>query len=328
MANLIGNDTGIPMRRGRPLSPQSSNGWTSESEKKPLDHDENNGTNGDTASSSSPSKPVPGRPRRRKPITPLPTTKKKQNATFWKRFHARWIAGYSPLILAVLLWYTLGVVSIGTSKLLLMEPSHHHGHVGNVPPLYLTLQQLFLGSNLLRYLLRMRAFGSAGMQPFPSQPPPTTSHRSRKSKPRYGVVVYKCIFCILSSLVSCLTVSRSPCSSFWKTPRTDLILAGIFFAMGFLTTNISFQRSAAAYVETIKAAEPITSAMVAVLWGIETLSPPEVSSLAAIVTGVLLSTIGNSSEQSSDRYVVVRSIVCWFGSYHTKYMPFSHCPLQ
>jgi hypothetical protein len=34
------------------------------------------------------------------------------------------------------------------------------------------------------------------------------------------------------------------------------------------------------------------------LWGIETLSPPEVSSLAAIVAGVLLSTMGNSTAQA------------------------------
>lgn len=178
MANL-NNDISRPMRRGQV---HQSNEWSEEGNmQKPSD--DTNGAN----TSSSPSKPVPGRPRRRKPLTTsLPTVKKKkQKAGFWKRFHARWIDGYSPLIIAVLLWYLLGVVSIGTSKLLLMD-SHHHGHIGNVPPLYLTLQQLFLGTNLLRYLLRMRAFGSLGMQPFPSNPPTTTSHRSRKSKPRYA----------------------------------------------------------------------------------------------------------------------------------------------
>lgn len=81
-------------------------------------------------------------------------------------------------------------------------------------------------------------------------------------------------------------------------------MAGIYFAMGFLTTNLSFQRSAAAYVETIKAAEPITSAGIAVLWGIETLSPPEVTSLAAIVSGVLLSTLGNARGETPGRCVL------------------------
>jgi drug/metabolite transporter (DMT)-like permease len=47
-------------------------------------------------------------------------------------------------------------------------------------------------------------------------------------------------------------------------------------------------------VETVKAAEPITSAAVAVGWGIETLGSREVASLLAIVSGVLLSTWGNA----------------------------------
>ena len=95
------------------------------------------------------------------------------------------------------------------------------------------------------------------------------------------------------------------CSAFWKSHRTDLIMAGIYFTLGFLTTNLSFQRAAASYVETIKAAEPITSAAVAVLWGIETLSSQEVTSLTAIVTGVLLSTYGNSKVEASTRCVAV-----------------------
>lgn len=82
----------------------------------------------------------------------------------------------------------------------------------------------------------------------------------------------------------------------------------MYFSLGFLTTNLSFQRSAASYVETIKAAEPITSAIVAVLWGIETLSSQEVSSLAAIVTGVLLSTVGNSQGELSR--CVCETVMC------------------
>jgi drug/metabolite transporter (DMT)-like permease len=211
------------------------------------------------------SKAVPGRARRRVPLPPTPSKKKKQ-ASFWHRFYARWIQGYSPLLLAVLLWYLLGVVSIGTSKLLLSKPSHHHDHVGNVPPLYLTLQQLFLGSNLLRFLLWIGAFGSTGLQPFPSLAPVTTSHRSRHLQPR----------------------------SFWKSHQAQLILTALYFTFGFLATNYCFERSSASFVETIKAAEPITSAAVAVGWGIETLGSREVTSLLAIVSGVLLSTWGNA----------------------------------
>ena len=46
-------------------------------------------------------------------------------------------------------------------------------------------------------------------------------------------------------------------------------------------------------METIKAAEPITSAGTAVAWGIETLSSSEVMSLAVVVLGVIMSTLGN-----------------------------------
>lgn len=50
----------------------------------------------------------------------------------------------------------------------------------------------------------------------------------------------------------------------------------------------------------VQAAEPITSAAVAVSWGIETLGAPEVLSLGSIVMGVLFSTLANGSE--TDRY--------------------------
>jgi len=82
--------------------------------------------------------------------------------------------------------------------------------------------------------------------------------------------------------------------SFSSFPTKDLFLTGAFFCFGFLATNFSFQSSSAAFVETIKAAEPITSAATAVAWGIETLSTPESVSLAVVVVGVLMSTLGNA----------------------------------
>lgn len=102
-------------------------------------------------------KPKPGRIKR---LQPLPKGKKKKSS-FLTRFHQKWIVGassYAILCLAVLLWYLLGVISIGTTKVLLQD---------GTPPLWLTLQQLFLGSNLLRFLLHARAMGSAGLQPWP-----------------------------------------------------------------------------------------------------------------------------------------------------------------
>jgi len=69
--------------------------------------------------------------------------------------------------------------------------------------------------------------------------------------------------------------------------------------MGFLATNFGFLASSAAFVETVKAAEPITSAGVAVLWRIEILSSPEVFSLGSIVTGVLISTLAHGSSTAS-----------------------------
>ncbi|KAL7465154.1 hypothetical protein ACHAXS_005491 [Conticribra weissflogii] len=76
--------------------------------------------------------------------------------------------------------------------------------------------------------------------------------------------------------------------------HTQLFLAAIYFALGFLITNYGFQAGSAAFVETVKAAEPITSATTAVAWGIERLGKEEVVSLSGIVVGVILSTLGNS----------------------------------
>lgn len=235
-------------------------------------------------------------------VTTSSVHQKKKKRTFCQRFYARWIgekrkgSDFSSLLLAVMLWYLLGVMSIGTSKLLLM-PTKTNQLVGNVPPLYLTLQQLLLGSWFFRLLLNMKAFGSAGVQPWPSK---------TKSKTK-GVTMNK-------KMTTYWTSNKAP----------DLVLAGVFFCLGFLSTNCSFHRSSAAFVETVKvsmkrafirqckltfyshnvlilwislqAAEPITSAAVAVSWGIETLGVPEVLSLGTIVMGVLFSTLANESE--------------------------------
>jgi hypothetical protein len=61
-------------------------------------------------------------------------------------------------VIAVICWYLLGVISIGSTKILLTR---------GIPPLYLTLQQLFLGSSLLHFLLQRKALGSSGMESWP-----------------------------------------------------------------------------------------------------------------------------------------------------------------
>jgi drug/metabolite transporter (DMT)-like permease len=98
-------------------------------------------------------------------------------------------------------------------------------------------------------------------------------------------------------LMSCVFLCNltHPTFSFWSWHLRDLVLAGVYFALGFASTNLSFSGASAAFVETVKAAEPITSAATAVIWGIEVLSVEEGTSLVTIVAGVLLSTLGNTS---------------------------------
>ena len=74
----------------------------------------------------------------------------------------------------------------------------------------------------------------------------------------------------------------------------------ICFALGFLATNLAFAGSAASFVETVKAAEPLTSATVAVAYGLESLTLPQKTSLGTIVAGVLLATLGDSRTTNAD----------------------------
>jgi len=240
------------------------------------------GTTSQRRPSSSTVPALPGRPRRKQRTTSGgKSSSSRRKRRFWYRCYAKWVRGtvksFSSLFVAVLLWYSLGVISIGTSKILLTkhEKYKHLLVGGNVPPLFLTLQQLFIGSTLLRFLLQIRFMGSSGLQPWPS------IHGYTSASPRrYS--------------------NSSAKSSVWsefnaKDYHPSLVLSAVYFCMGFLATNYGFSSAPASFVETIKAAEPITSASVAVLWGIESLSRQEVGSLGAIVTGVLLSTLGNNN---------------------------------
>ena len=132
-----------------------------------------NGTKNGTAA-------VPGRPRRRGNRTALGTMPKSKkdpaqsirypllNAKSMKNMKNQGSSSsssYSSLLLAVFLWYSLGVISITTSNLLMMAPQNH---VGGVPPLFLTIQQLVIGTTMLRLLLNVGFIDSRGIQPWPS----------------------------------------------------------------------------------------------------------------------------------------------------------------
>ena len=263
-------------------------------------------------------KALPGRPRRRRRAvseTKNGNRGKPSSQSFCYQFYAKWIQGClqnsalsSNLLLAVLLWYCLGVVSITSSKILLTpakvhfkHPRYYH-HVGGVPPLYLTLQQLFLGSCFLRTLLSIRFLNSPGVQPWSFLR--SNAVEASKHPHHYGSLTERSR---TSSLRSPRQSSSSSSSLSTILPRwlleikdilheqhaRYLFLSAACFAFGFLATNWGFNGTSAAFVETIKAAEPITSAALAVLWKLETLTQLEVSSLASIVAGVVLSTVGN-----------------------------------
>ncbi len=143
--------------------------------------------------------------------------------------------------LAIIVWYSLGVVSIATSKLLL-----NGIFFGKCSPLVLTCQQFWIGTWLLSSF----------------QKPKVQFHQQQDS----------------------------------------LRKSGLYFSTGFFLTNVSFFSSNASFVETIKAAEPLSSASIAKLWGAESsISSGEVMSLLGITCGVILSTIGNATKKAKQQ---------------------------
>ena len=222
---------------------------------------------------------LPGTAKPKRPLEFRPALRRKQDSSNNNATNS----SLAPLILAVILWYSLGVVSISSSKVLLTpykpieiddaylddetEEQAFFRHVGGLPPLFLTVQQLLLGSTFLRLAIHFRFLGLSK-----------------------GLVK-------LDVLQESLGASKRGSSSNNSVLRY-LVNTGIFFALGFLTTNMAFGAAAPTYVETLKAAEPITSAIFAVLWGIEYLTLFEVLGLLGIVGGVLLSTTGSNHSAS------------------------------
>jgi hypothetical protein len=226
----------------------------------------------------------------------------------------------AKLVVAVLLWYSLGVVSISTSKLLLTPyhatrddnhegiPSSRHlqyfQHVGGLPPLVLTIQQLLLGCTFFRILLSVHFLDSPGLHPmetilamakiFPKNGKKTatadkTAMLNHDDRDESTINEFQLLWHALtpsSTNSAVLATSDSSTTTLWY-----LLKAGICFSLGFYTTNLAFRTATSpAFVETVKAAEPITSATLAVAWGIDTMTPVEMTGLAGIIAGVLLST--------------------------------------
>mmetsp|Transcript_28452 Transcript_28452/g.51955 ORF Transcript_28452/g.51955 Transcript_28452/m.51955 type:complete len:581 (+) Transcript_28452:1121-2863(+) len=203
-----------------------------------------------------------------------------------------------PIPIAVLLWYFLGVISIASSKVLL---STH-----NVSPLVLTVQQLVIGMTLLRTLLEMQTSGGkdegdicGGLQPIPMQGDDGTTDTKNISPEKFCEAISSEVGMLKGNfssknhgVVSAILALRNT-SKHAAHIHKQLFLAAIYFALGFLLTNYGFQSAEASFVETVKAAEPFTSATVAVVWGIERLGKEEVASLTGIVAGVVLSTLGH-----------------------------------
>lgn len=152
-----------------------------------------------------------------------------------KRMHPCW--EQVLLVVIIVAWYVVGALAIVTTKLLVTA--------WRIPPLLLTVQQLFLASSILRTVL---AFGKR------PQPWPMDNRRLNR----------------------------------------DFLLVGLFNAFDFLLSNSAFHASAASFVETIKASEPITTTVVALAWQVDRLELAELACLVLLITGVLLSTVGNA----------------------------------
>ena len=74
----------------------------------------------------------------------------------------------------------------------------------------------------------------------------------------------------------------------------DFVLMGLFNALDFLASNTCFAHSAASFVETIKASEPITTTAIALFFRIDKLRTPEAMSMVVLIGGVYFATVGNT----------------------------------
>lgn len=226
------------------------------------------------------------------PLIPIsPETKLRGSATlYYGGFSVAWslascLLGYANrnrLLIAVLLsWYLLGVVAIVTTKLLLTE--------WQVPPLVLTFQQLLLASGMLRLRL---SFSAAGAQPMPTWRSCDEPANPKGREDTEEGVPLKLDPSLLGSIPEHEGEECDDDSSVFL----DFVLAGLFNAMDFLASNTAFSASAANFVESIKASDPITTTTVALLYKVDRLGGLEAGSMVLLVSGLLLSTWGNGGD--------------------------------
>jgi drug/metabolite transporter (DMT)-like permease len=240
--------------------------------------------------------PLPGTAKPKRPLEFRPALRRNTEASSAST-GGKSPSSILPLVAAVFLWYSLGVVSISSSKVLLTpyggsgiddvflddeyETHARYQHAGGVSPLFLTVQQLLLGSTFLRLAIEFKFMGlTKGLVPLEELLESLSVGKSNGKSSIYDAIS-----------------SNNRNHNHNVVPRY-LVGTGIFFALGFLTTNMAFGAASPTYVETLKAAEPITSAIFAVLWGIEVLTFLEVLGLVGIVGGVLLSTTGSNHSAS------------------------------
>jgi drug/metabolite transporter (DMT)-like permease len=216
--------------------------------------------------------------------------------------------------LALMAWYVISILSIVTTKILLQN--------WNCPPIVLTVQQLVLGTILLRGVLIAR---DGMIQPWPWDSSPssvvssttmtTTSTSTSMMIPKHHnnheVTRTKSFESPRGTMKYELWTDRMKRQFPWlKHP--NFIFSGVCNACDFLASNLAFSISSAHFVETIKASEPITTTAIALFWKVDRLSTLEASSLAVLICGALLSTWGNSTDENhptvADEQKLVQSI--------------------
>lgn len=196
---------------------------------------------------------------------------------------------------ALTAWYAVGVLAIVTTKLLLQD--------WRCPPLALTVQQMVLGTIILRLVVYAR---DGAAQPWPwdagahlhahhQKNQTATSSSSGTATSSTTTPTAAAAAAAAEHIENELASDRVKRHLPWlKHP--NFTLSGIFNALDFLASNYAFSFSSAHFVETIKASEPITTTAIALLWKVDRLSTPEAGSLSMLVAGVLLSTWGNSTD--------------------------------
>ena len=112
--------------------------------------------------------------------------------------------------------------------------------------------------------------------------------------------ILTCLVCLAFGQLFLRQMIDNPAAAL-KTSRgglldnRNLLLCGLCFSSGFVLTNMSFFLSSAPAVETVKSAEPITSALIATFGGVDTITLSESGCLALLIFGVLLSTVSGTA---------------------------------